>query len=149
MYWKACGRTDVCAPTVTVMSYVADVVGRREDDRVRRVERERGGDARAEVHLEPAAEAAAGDVDPVAAVLVALGGVTPVTTKLHDAVSATQMLAQQVPPVADVAAGPQLFGSLVVSTHEAPQSRCASGAHAGVAARVEGGVASRPRVERE
>ena len=50
-------------------------------------------------------------------------GVTPVTTKLHDAVSSTHVLPQQVPPSQTLPQVPQFFGSLVVSTHEAPQCR--------------------------
>jgi hypothetical protein len=46
-----------------------------------------------------------------------------VTTKLHDAVSATQMLPQQVPPSQTLPQLPQFFGSDVVSTHETPQCR--------------------------
>jgi hypothetical protein len=49
-------------------------------------------------------------------------GLAPVTTKLQEAVSATHVLEQQVPPSHVLPQTPQFFGSLVGSTHFPAQS---------------------------
>ena len=75
-------------------------------------------------------------------------GVTPVTTKLHDAVSSTQVLPQQVPPSQTFAAGAAVVRVARGVDAGGAAVPLAARAHAGVAARVEGRVACRAGVER-
>src|SRR5579859_1867409 len=124
-YWNACGSTDFCEPIWIVMSTLPTWPGG-----VRTVAC-CGSVASAGATPSPMSTLSPGP-KPLPVILIQSPpfwlpslGVTPSTTNAHDAVSATQMLAQQVPPSHTVPHEPQFCGSLVVSTHALPHRRCA------------------------